>query len=467
MLQITNYSDKAVKVSGDTKQYKDRLKELGGRFNPFLTGGPGWIFSRGKLPELETFISEVQAVTVNTGSYLNTAPAPVKVEQVEQAEQVPPPAPDSFTLENEKPKSSTPPAPPANKPKKEKKESAGAFIARVLKYFKPVKSIPATDSVKVDSDGCINLCLDDKVRSATDFIHISAADMLTNTTGQSICIDLLSAKGAKDIQLMNGAAIIDGMKVAALDYADDFPEAPTGKKAPECLGSLSVPRISKDHLGKDELRPIMMGININGPAGELCSTDAHTLYVQKVDTDIKESITLPPAPLMFFEGQKVDVYRIDRTAVQISATNNPGVKITLKEIDGRYPNYRCVIPEQSDKHLTMSAGLISYFNAELPKLLKAANKGTKRMQMQLSAAGIVLSSEDLDFGTEYKTTYEFHTGSYKGEPIEIYFDITRFQRCMKDVQPGDVLNLSEPHRAGLFTGAGREILIMPLMKEKQ
>lgn len=46
MLTLTNYSEKAIAVIGDTKSYKDELKAAGGRFNANLTCGPGWIFSR-------------------------------------------------------------------------------------------------------------------------------------------------------------------------------------------------------------------------------------------------------------------------------------------------------------------------------------------------------------------------------------------------------------------------------------
>lgn len=46
MLTLTNYSEKAIAVIGDTKTYKDELKAAGGRFNAKLTCGPGWIFSR-------------------------------------------------------------------------------------------------------------------------------------------------------------------------------------------------------------------------------------------------------------------------------------------------------------------------------------------------------------------------------------------------------------------------------------
>lgn len=56
-VQIIDYSEKAVAVIGDTRPIKDKLKELGGRFNPRLTCGPGWIFSKTRLNALQAALS--------------------------------------------------------------------------------------------------------------------------------------------------------------------------------------------------------------------------------------------------------------------------------------------------------------------------------------------------------------------------------------------------------------------------
>lgn len=56
-IQIIDYSEKAIAVIGETKPIKDKLKELGGRFNFRLSCGAGWIFPKTKLQELEAFLS--------------------------------------------------------------------------------------------------------------------------------------------------------------------------------------------------------------------------------------------------------------------------------------------------------------------------------------------------------------------------------------------------------------------------
>ena len=48
-MRVISYSEKAIAVIGDTKPHKDELKERGGRYNPRLQCGAGWVFSRRKL----------------------------------------------------------------------------------------------------------------------------------------------------------------------------------------------------------------------------------------------------------------------------------------------------------------------------------------------------------------------------------------------------------------------------------
>lgn len=57
IMRIIDYSDKAIAVIGDTKPYKDELKAIGGKFNPYLKCGAGWIFPAKRKAEVESFIN--------------------------------------------------------------------------------------------------------------------------------------------------------------------------------------------------------------------------------------------------------------------------------------------------------------------------------------------------------------------------------------------------------------------------
>lgn len=45
VIQVINYSEKSFALVGNTKPKRQLLKQLGGRFNPKLRCGAGWIFS--------------------------------------------------------------------------------------------------------------------------------------------------------------------------------------------------------------------------------------------------------------------------------------------------------------------------------------------------------------------------------------------------------------------------------------
>jgi len=57
-INIIDYSEKAIAVIGETKPIKELLKSLGGSFNPRLSCGAGWIFSKNKLEEVQNALIE-------------------------------------------------------------------------------------------------------------------------------------------------------------------------------------------------------------------------------------------------------------------------------------------------------------------------------------------------------------------------------------------------------------------------
>ena len=60
--EIVDYSDKAIAVFSNTKEIKDKLKSLGGRFNPHLKRKgekvAGWIFKKEAKEQLISLIAQ-------------------------------------------------------------------------------------------------------------------------------------------------------------------------------------------------------------------------------------------------------------------------------------------------------------------------------------------------------------------------------------------------------------------------
>ncbi len=56
-LSCVDYSEKAIVVRGNTKEYKEELKKLGGKFNANLKDGAGWIFPKKNEDKILFFIA--------------------------------------------------------------------------------------------------------------------------------------------------------------------------------------------------------------------------------------------------------------------------------------------------------------------------------------------------------------------------------------------------------------------------
>jgi hypothetical protein len=65
-LTVEEYSEKALVVRGETTEHKEELKQLGGKYNARLRGGPGWIFSKKKEADVMEYISSGEMTTPDT-----------------------------------------------------------------------------------------------------------------------------------------------------------------------------------------------------------------------------------------------------------------------------------------------------------------------------------------------------------------------------------------------------------------
>lgn len=64
MLTLVSYSDKAIAVIGDTKNFRAELKAAGGRFNAKLSCGAGWIFSKRSQSAVEKIVAKANNTPV-------------------------------------------------------------------------------------------------------------------------------------------------------------------------------------------------------------------------------------------------------------------------------------------------------------------------------------------------------------------------------------------------------------------
>lgn len=58
-VNVIEYSGKSIAVTGNTYPIKDKLKEIGGKFNKFLSCGAGWVFPKSKTGEVLAMLQSI------------------------------------------------------------------------------------------------------------------------------------------------------------------------------------------------------------------------------------------------------------------------------------------------------------------------------------------------------------------------------------------------------------------------
>jgi DNA polymerase-3 subunit beta len=138
--------------------------------------------------------------------------------------------------------------------------------------------------------------------------------------------------------------------------------------------------------------------------------------------------------------------------------------IVCRQIEGRFPNYNAVIPQNNTNKVLVDRQTI--VNA-CKRVAVFANTGTSLLKLALSENQIKISAQDIDFSTSAE---EIIPCDYTGMPMAIGFKAPFLIEILSNVASQDVLlHLADPARAGLILPAENEegqdllVLLMPML----
>ncbi len=258
--------------------------------------------------------------------------------------------------------------------------------------------------------------------------------------------------------------------------SDEFPQAPSLEdvtllkiKSSLLLGAFNMTIFAT---GTDELRPVMSGVfcELTPDNITFVATDAHKLVRYRRNDATSEtsvSFILPKKPLNqlrnILPGDDSEV-RMDYNQTNVVFTFD-NVKMMCRLIDGKYPNYEAVIPNENPNVLTIDRS--SILNS-IKRVAIFANQSTHQVRLKLSGKELILSSEDIDFYNEAK---ERLTCNYEGEDMEIGFNSRFIQEMLSNLNTEQVkIKMSAPNRAGLILPVDTKnkdedilMLVMPVM----
>ena len=330
-------------------------------------------------------------------------------------------------------------------------------------------SITASDSDNVikstlaltDHDGEGEFCVPNRV----------ILDALKELPEQPLHFDVDAAGEAVAIKIVyqNGLYNFTGQSAEEYPRTQSMNDACTTVSLPTEMLINNISR-SLFATANDELRPVMNGIyfDLTADALAIVASDGHKLVRSKnftIKSESPSAFNLPKKPasllknILSKDGDDAIIKFDDRSA-EIQFTD--GV-MRCRVIDGRYPNYNSVNPNNPNEVKVDRRGLQS----ALRRVLPFASESSQLIRFHIESGRFEVSSEDIDFSTSAK---EQLSCEYNGSPISIGFKGSSLMEILSNLTSDNIIiQLADPTRAGIIVPADQPeneyilMLIMPML----
>jgi len=272
------------------------------------------------------------------------------------------------------------------------------------------------------------------------------------------------------VQYMNGKYSLMGQN------ADEFPQSATlGENAVqvEMNAEILLAGINRSIFATadDELRPVMNGIyfDITTEDITLVASDGHKLVRCKTlaaKGNERAAFILPKKPSTLLKNllpKESGVVKIefDERNAMFSMEN---YRMVCRLIEGRYPNYNSVIPQNNPHKVTVdrqqligALRRVSIFSSQALSLIK----------LRMQENQMVISAQDIDFSTSAEET---QVCQYSGNPMSIGFKSTFLIEILNNISSDEIIiELADPSRAGVIVPVEQDkeedllMLLMPMM----
>lgn len=272
------------------------------------------------------------------------------------------------------------------------------------------------------------------------------------------------------VQYMNGQYSVMGQN------ADEYPQAATlsdsavhvNIPADTLLNGINRTLFAT---ADDELRPVMNGIyfDITPENITMVASDGHKLVKNQnltIKGNEKAAFILPKKPanllknILTKEESSVNIDFDERNAVITLAK----YRMVCRLIEGRYPNYNSVIPQNNPYKITIDRAVLL---SALRRVSVFSSQSSSLVKLRLEASKLIISTQDIDFSTSAEETLSC---LYEGAPMSIGFKAPFLIDILNNTPGQDVvIELADPSRAGVIVPAEQEedanlvMLLMPMM----
>jgi DNA polymerase-3 subunit beta len=214
---------------------------------------------------------------------------------------------------------------------------------------------------------------------------------------------------------------------------------------------------------RDESRPVLTGILVSFTGGKLvmAATDSYRLAVKETDLTgsapeleaIVPSRALQELARIAGSGETVEVGVHENQVV----FSTDGIWLTTRRIDGQFPNYRQLLPEQFEHELTLP-------RTELLEVVRRAAVMIQRatpLQLRFADGELTVIARTHDIGE----SQESMPVGFSGDTLEIGFNADFLRDGLESMDGDDVrLKLISPLRPAVILGEGDDFtyLVMPI-----
>jgi DNA polymerase III subunit beta len=290
-------------------------------------------------------------------------------------------------------------------------------------------------------------------------------DVIRALPGSSVSLELRPTE--QDVEIRAGSATFH-IRTLRLE---DFPPLPdaAGDERVEVPAAAFVETVQKvaRSASRDETRPVLTGILVSATGDELrmVATDSYRLSVKetKLEQPLASAFEANVPARALQELARIVAQGEGETLTVAVRTNqvvfeSGGVVLSSRLIDGQFPNYRQLLPEQYEHELRLAGPEIT----EVVRRISLLAQKNAPLRLAFQEGELTVSARTPDVGEASETL----PVPFSGEPLEIGFNPEFLRDGLEAVESGDVLlKLISPLRPGLIEsgdGSGFLYLLMPI-----
>lgn len=223
---------------------------------------------------------------------------------------------------------------------------------------------------------------------------------------------------------------------------------------------------AKPFISTDELRPVMCGIRIASENGMLtaCASDGHLLFYDECADSVPEdgfAVIVPnaaiPLIMRLIAGTESFAMKSDGRMAWVSAN---GATASIRLVEGRYPNFRSVIPSSYSSSATVSMSDLKGAMDRI-RLTAPASSGLARFAF---GQELHITAEDADFSKKAEEVVSC-TGD---ADMAIGFSCKYLDKALSAIDGDNVtFMLNSPDKAAVLAetaeGSRKIALVMPMV----